>query len=151
MNVLKGIIILIFIVILILLIASCSVNRYAIRFENQACISPDKGYEYFTCDNLTAIIDDQIFIEVPKGFKTNLSSIPRPLWSLYAPQYSQFVAPAILHDYMYAIKGFWDRRYADDLFYSSLRTNGVSQFTSLSFWLSVRLFGWRHYLKDNHD
>ncbi len=40
-------------------------------------------------------------IVVPRGFETDLSSVPRFLWS-FSPPYGDFLLAAILHDWMYA-------------------------------------------------
>lgn len=150
MVLLKWIFIFFVFTVLLFLIASCAINRHIVEFKNQACLTPARNYEYYTCDELHVLIDNEKEISVYKGFITNLSSIPRLFWWLYAPQYTNFVSPAIVHDYMYSMKGFWDRKYADDVFYSCLKANGVSEFTSLLFWISVRLFGGKHYLRNYH-
>lgn len=144
MNIIKYAFFIAFAISAVLLIASCAVKRYSIQFTNEACIKPYKGYQYLTCDYLTVFVNGKL-VKVPKGFKTNLASIPRALWSFYAPQYTDFVAPAVLHDYLYSNNLLGNRKYADDVFYSALRETGVSVITSLIFWVTVRTFGWSHY------
>ena len=118
---------------------------HRVKFENQACIVPFKGYEYKTCQKMKVLIDDKKYV-VPKGFETDLASIPRLLWPIFAPQYSGFVAPAILHDYLYRCNNNITRVYADEVLYSALITEDVTAFTASKFYLGVRLFGGSHYM-----
>lgn len=117
---------------------------HQIIFKNDACIIPVKGYNYRTCDRMEVLIDEKTFI-VPKDFETDLASIPRLLWPVLAPQYTSFVNPGILHDYLYRCNNNVTRRYADEVLYSALITNGVTAFTASKFYLAVRLFGGSHF------
>lgn len=118
--------------------------HHQIVFLNDACIKPFKRYDYHTCEKMRVSIDGKTYI-IPKNFKTDLASIPRPLWSFLAPQYSGFVAAAILHDYLYRCHALSSRKFADEVLYSSLRTHGVTAYTATSFYLAVRLFGSHHF------
>ena len=118
---------------------------HRVKFMNQACIIPFKGYDYKTCQNMRVTIDDKKYT-VPKGFETDLASIPRLLWPIFAPQYSGFVAPAILHDYLYRCNNNITRQFADVVLYSALITEDVTAFTASKFYLGVRLFGGSHYV-----
>jgi hypothetical protein len=131
---------------LFILSACVVLNRktHDVVFLTEACIKPFKRYEYRTCDELRVTIDGNLYV-VPKNFKTNLASIPRPLWPFIAPQYSAFIAPAILHDFLYNCPHDLDRKCADEALYSALLTQGVSQFTANKFYIAVRVFGSRHY------
>lgn len=125
------------------LIVACA-NTHSVTFIDEACIKPFKRYDYHTCKPLHVNIDGAIYV-IPQDFKTDLASIPRPLWSFIAPQYSGFVAPAILHDYLYRCSNHDNRKFADEVLYSSLVTGGVKKFTAVKFYVAVRLFGWTHY------
>lgn len=133
----------------ILLSACVMLNRktHDVVFLNEACIKPYHKYEYHTCDELRVTIDGKLYV-VPKNFKTNLASIPRPLWSFLAPQYSAFIAPAILHDFLYHYPDDINRRFADEVLYSALITEGVTSFTANKFYVAVRMFGYPHFSKD---
>lgn len=117
---------------------------HPVKFLNQACIVPFKGYDYKTCKALRVTIDDKKYV-VPKDFETDLASVPRLLWPIFAPQYSGFVAPAILHDYLYRCSNNITRKYADEVLYSALITENVTAFTASKFYLGVRLFGASHF------
>lgn len=120
------------------------VNFHQIFFINEACIKPYRQYTYHTCDALRVKIDGKAYV-VPKNFKTDLASIPRFLWSIFAPQYSGFMAPAILHDYLYRCNRNITREFADEVFYSALIVQDVNSFTAAEFYLAVRLFGHYHF------
>lgn len=117
---------------------------HRVKFINNACIVPFEGYEYKTCKAMRVTIDDKKYT-VPKDFETDLASIPRLLWPIFAPQYSGFVAPAILHDYLYRCPNDITRQYADEVLYSALITENVTPFTASKFYLGVRLFGGSHF------
>lgn len=119
-------------------------NFHQVKFLNEACIIPFKGYDYKTCKSMRVTIDDKKYI-VPKDFETDLASVPRLLWPLFAPQYSGFVAPAILHDYLYRCPNDITRQFADEVLYSALITENVTAFTASKFYLGVRLFGASHF------
>lgn len=117
---------------------------HPVKFLNQVCIVPLVGYEYKTCKAIRVTIDEKKYT-VPKDFETDLASIPRPLWSVFAPQYSGFVAPAILHDYLYRCSNNISRQFADEVLYSALISQNVTPFTASKFYLGVRLFGGSHF------
>jgi len=134
----------IFIIYLSLVYMVGCAHFHRVKFMNQACIIPFKGYDYKTCQNMRVTIDDKKYT-VPKGFETDLASIPRLLWPIFAPQYSGFVAPAILHDYLYRCNNNITRQFADEVLYSALITEDVTAFTASKFYLGVRLFGGSHF------
>lgn len=117
---------------------------HPIKFIDEACIIPFEGYEYKTCKAMRVTIDDKKYI-IPKDFETDLASVPRLLWPIFAPQYSGFVAPAILHDYLYRCNARITRQFADEVLYSALIAENVTPFTASKFYLGVRLFGASHF------
>ncbi len=119
-------------------------NFHQVKFINEACIIPIIGYDYKTCQPMRVTIDERKYI-IPKNFKTDLASIPRVLWPLLAPQYSGFIAPAILHDYLYRCNDNTTRQFADEVLYSALITKNVTPFMASKFYLGARLFGESHF------
>lgn len=117
---------------------------HPVKFYNEPCIIPFIGYDYKTCKAIRVSVDEKKYI-IPKGFETDLASIPRLLWPIFAPQYSGFVAPAILHDYLYRCPNNITRQYADEVLYSALIAENVTAFTASKFYLGVRLFGGSHF------
>lgn len=120
------------------------IPTHSITFINDACIIPYKKYNYHTCEPMQVNIDGTIYV-VPRHFTTDLASIPRALWSFIAPQYTEYVAPSILHDYLYSCDNFFNRKLDDEILYSALISNGVSTYIAIKFYLAVRLFGSKHY------
>ena len=77
---------------------------------------------------------------VPRGFKTDLASIPVGLRSLFS-RTGRSRKPAVFHDHMYSKK--WEtRKICDDLFYIGLRERGVSKWAAWLYWAGVRAGGW---------
>ena len=63
------------------------------------------GVHWVLARNLRyTIADTGKTIVVPKGFITDLASIPRSLWSILSP-IDNYLTAAIVHDYLY-----WDQR-----------------------------------------
>lgn len=130
----------------LVLMVGCA-QFHPVVFLNEACIKPYKRYDYHTCQTMRVKIDGKNYV-IPKNFQTDLASIPRPLWPIVAPQYTGFIAPAILHDYLYRCHPGVTRKFADEVLYSALIINGVTTFTATKFYLAVRLFGGNHFDND---
>ena len=136
--------------ILSLAILMACVPVHQIEFKNDACIIPYERYQYHTCANMNILIDGDLYV-VPRHFTTDLASVPRIFWTFIAPQYSGFVAPSILHDYLYSCGNLGTRSWADSVLYSALMTEGVSRYTSIKFYIAVRLFGGKHFDENNRE
>jgi hypothetical protein len=89
---------------------------------------------------------------VPKGFVTDMASIPRVFWSILRPD-GNYAYSAILHDYLY-----WDqtrpRETADRIFQLSMRDFKISPSTVSTIYQAVRIGGQRswdqNHLLKNH-
>lgn len=127
------------------ILAACApkAGQHRIVFENQPCIIPVKNFTYRTCSPLYVNVDGTLII-IPTDFETDLASIPRPFWNILPPQQTNFVGPAILHDYLYSVKVF-SRKTSDDILYRALLGGGARLSTSGIMWSAVRIFGGRHY------
>ena len=108
------------------------------------CIRPYDGYSYRTGEILLAYIDGEL-VTVPKGFITDLASIPRWYWSIISPARSDLILGAIVHDYLYSCHHEMTRKNADAILYNLLIANGVDEYTAKKFYLAVRVFGSSHY------
>jgi hypothetical protein len=78
---------------------------------------------------------------VPKGFKTDLASIPR--WATpLVPKLGHHLQPAIVHDWMYVTKlpGV-SKADADKLFYTSMLAQGVRKTRAMLMYSAVRVGG----------
>jgi hypothetical protein len=78
-------------------------------------------------------------ITVPRGFVTDLASVPSIFWSVLPPQ-GRYGHAAILHDWLY-----WDqytsREIADRIFDVAMDELGVAPVARKAMWASVRVFG----------
>ncbi len=113
-------------------------------YVTKGSIIPLDHYTYAIDRKIVVNIDGKNIV-VPEGFKTDLASIPRILWSVFPPQYSKYVYPAIVHDFMYETGLTKTRKEADDIFYNLLVNNKVTKPVAFIMWVSVRLFGGLHY------
>ena len=79
-------------------------------------------------------------IDVPIGFKTDFTSIPRLLWAVI-PRWGKYGNAAVIHDYCY-----WDqtrtRKESDEIFREAMEVLEVPRFKISLMYSAVRLFGW---------
>lgn len=91
-------------------------------------------------------------ITVPKGYITDLSSIPR-LARLVIPVLGRQNGPSVIHDYIYEpmnpeVTGDghqligWTKTQADKLFLLAMKANGVSWMRRNVMYMAVLLGGW---------
>lgn len=78
-------------------------------------------------------------VTVPKGFVTDLASIPSIFWSVYPPT-GRYAYAAIVHDYLY-----WDqstsRDVADEILAEAMRDAGTGKITTAGFRGALALTG----------
>lgn len=88
------------------------------------------------------------FFIVPKGFVTDLASIPRILSPLF-PKVGDNLPAAVLHDWLYSKKCTEkvDRKEADIFFLNMMAKWGVKPWRRYLMYYAVRLFGWMFYKK----
>ncbi|RTL25326.1 MAG: DUF1353 domain-containing protein [Burkholderiales bacterium] len=84
-------------------------------------------------------VDPLPVVEVPRGFVTDLASIPRVFWSLLRPD-GAYTYPAIIHDYMYWTQ-VHERQVADDVFLAGMRDMNIDESTCKAIHFAVRQFG----------
>lgn len=80
-------------------------------------------------------------ITVPKGFATDLGSIP-PLFRPFFNR-NKYVA-YILHDYLYHKKCF-SRKLADKIFFEALRVEKCPLINVVLMYMAVRIFGRKYF------
>lgn len=76
---------------------------------------------------------------VPKEFTSNGANVPRFLWWFLDPATEAFEA-SVLHDYFYD-HAIQTKAHADQVFYQTLRTYGVSEHKAQTAYWAVRNFG----------
>ena len=87
---------------------------------------------------------------IPKGFETDLASIPRPLWT-FLPRDGVWLEAAVAHDYCYRMREedqvlinsifCMTREDADKLFLDSMEKYGVGLIARKVIYWGVRMFG----------
>lgn len=84
-------------------------------------------------------------VVVPKGFETNLASVPKiPL--IYTIFKDEGRKSSVIHDYLYSTRSL-SRKESDLIFYKCLEEEGVSKFKRKIMYAAVRLFGKKYYYK----
>ena len=78
---------------------------------------------------------------VPRGFITDLYSIPKAFWWRYAP-HEYALEPSIIHDYYLGLEAP-SKRVVDDAFYYLMLDYGVPKKIAGRFYTAVRKFGGR--------
>ena len=81
-------------------------------------------------------------LEIPKGYRTDLASIPRILWNIFPP-FGEYTTPAVIHDYMYDHPELhnYTKKEADKIFLKNCIIYGTEKWKAKSFYYAVRLFG----------
>lgn len=77
-------------------------------------------------------------VTVPKGFVTDLASVPQLFWSLLPPQ-GRYGHAAILHDWLYWDQGS-SRKVADEVFRVAMEDLNVTPVARTAIYGSVRVF-----------
>lgn len=84
---------------------------------------------------------------IPKGFVTDLASVPKVLWNLYPP-FGLYTGAAVAHDYLYrTTKMKVTREQADELFKEQMLLAGVRSTQAQLMYLTVSAFGWTAFQK----
>lgn len=91
-----------------------------------------------TCDKRQI---DEIFV-VPEGYISDWSSIPRLLWFIFPPNYSEARHGAVAHDYVYShLYWHYDKKFADELIRAFMVHKKANWFARTAFYYSVRIGG----------
>ena len=137
--------------------------RAAIEAAALLAAAPDVAITYDVARRTWRLLDDYAYayqgttLTAKKGYAFDLSSIPRPLWWLIAPNELSILAP-LFHDLLYEYRGklpdptyanpyrTYTRREADDLFLHLMEVEGVASWRRLAAYSAVRAAGeiyWR--------
>jgi len=92
--------------------------------------------------------NDKEFITVPKGFVTDLASIPRLFWNILPP-FGRYGKPSVIHDYLY-FSCLFQRKKADKIFLYAMESTGVGIIRRKVMYYAVRIFAkkaWENHRK----
>ena len=81
-------------------------------------------------------------ITVPKGFITDLASVPRSFWTIFPP-FGRYTPAAVIHDFLYSRYNSTgiNRTLSDKIFLHIMKELGVSFLKRKIMYKAVRLFG----------
>ena len=88
-------------------------------------------------------------IAVPRGFITDLASIPAIFRSFYNRNGKSRKA-AVIHDYLYCSQ-LYSRSESDDIFLEAMEACDVGRATRWSMWVAVRAGGWVYWNRRQSD
>lgn len=117
-------------------------TSYTPRFITKLWFEDNGGLPFILLQPLTYVTDvsHRGTFSVPTGFKTDLASIPRALWSVVSP-IGKYDAAAVLHDYLYQTGGV-TRAEADATLNEAMGVSGVGRWTRWTIYSGVRVGGW---------
>ena len=111
-------------IIFLLALCGCTTTHVHTAFLTPVCIKPYKDYTYYTCSPINFVIEEEVFT-IPKGFETDLSSIPKIAWPILSPFHSSSIRPALVHNWFYRMTCDFDRQQSDLIFYHMLLNEGI--------------------------
>lgn len=111
------------------------------EFRSHLIVTDDFGLPYELFQDLvfySATLDR--VITVPKGFQTDLASIPLGLWNLL-PKSGRYDRAAVIHDWLYTKNGC-TRAEADAVLKEAMEALGVGRVKIWMIYSGVRSGGW---------
>ena len=78
-------------------------------------------------------------IRVPAGYVTDLTTVPRILWSILPPN-GRYAKASIVHDYLYS-NAISTKLWADSVFLEAMTVLQVPVWRRFIMYLAVRMFG----------
>ncbi len=115
-----------------------------VEFVTPICLVPEPGDRFRLCDNMIVHVDDKYMV-VPRGFVTDLASIPRILWPIFWPDDYDSIASSILHDWHYCCDAEIERKHADEIFYYGQLSRGASRLKAYIYYVGIRRIGWLYF------
>ena len=92
-----------------------------------------------------------ILVIVPRGFVTDLASVPWVFRLMFNPDDPRFTEAALVHDWLYAGE-ILKRTESDKIFYAILKAGkDVKKYEKICMFWAVYLFGWSTYKDHTED
>jgi len=101
--------------------------------------------EWVVTDPLIGLRNNGDKIIAPRGFITDLASIPSPFRGVFNVN-GLLRAPAVLHDWLYCSQRY-SRAESDRIFLEAMESRGVGRATRYAAYAAVRAFGWVYWSK----
>ena len=112
-------------------------------FSQLPALYPFRDWDYFYIDRELKWIPPSegrfSTVRVPRGFVTDLASLPRVFWSIFPPT-GPYTWAAIVHDYLYWTQ-IIPRQDADEIMALGMRELGASELSIKTFYASLRVAG----------
>jgi hypothetical protein len=108
------------------------------NYNNKLILSPS-GWKHWTLEQDFEEVSKGLHICVPKGFRTDLASVPRIFWSIIPPmgRYSQ---AAVIHDWLCENPSLVDRKKADEIFYDLMIKYKTYKWKAKLMYYAVRFY-----------
>ena len=103
-------------------------------------IPSKKGKKWKTFNQIDVPLSDGSILKIPKGFETDLSTVPKFLWGILPP-FGNFLLAAIVHDYLYVTKDDRGRNFADKEMLIISNKKNKNKVDNYFRYFAVRLFG----------
>lgn len=130
-----------------MLILGCAPKMIPVDADDDPCLKAQGSNGFIICRDLHFLVDEQFFY-VPKGFRTDLSSIPEAgLW-LNATLKNKYLVSGIIHDYLYDCKSPFSRNEADNIFYNMMLSDGIEEKKARALYYLMLVVGWHYYSGD---
>ena len=100
-----------------------------------------KGKKWKIFEQIDVPLSDGSILKIPKGFETDLSSVPKFLWGILPP-FGNFLLAAIVHDYLYVTKDIRGRKFADEQMLIISNKKNKNKVDNYFRFFAVRIFGW---------
>lgn len=81
----------------------------------------------------------RVAVFIPKGFRLDFASVPRPLWAIF-PRVGRYTRAALVHDRLYH-QARGSRALADSVFLAIMEADKVPAWQRWAMYLAVRVFG----------
>jgi hypothetical protein len=124
-------------------------NRNPIKMRRVYGSNSINNYELL--EDVSFELSNGVILKIPKGYKWDLSSVPRLLWWLLPPD-GDFQIGTLIHDFLYEYK-IAERKFADQEMYkwsvacSATKKQSLRNIDNKIRLAGVRAFGWYVYNK----
>ncbi len=125
-----------FTILMILTVAGC-----AMKSPMVATPTGDGKYWVLLAPLVYEHLETGDIYKIPRGFVTDLASVPRLFWTAFPPC-GKYTSAAVVHDYLYWNQANGcDRECADDILLIAMEESGVGYITRKAIYRAVRTGG----------
>ena len=130
-----------------MLIVGCAPTYMLVDTADEPCLKAHGKNGFLLCEDLNFRVEDHDFF-VPKGYRTDLSSIPYLGMALSTALKNNYLPSGIIHDYLYDCKSPFSRMEADNIYYNMLISDGIDEKKARALYYLMVLAGWYYYAGD---